>query len=66
MTWTWLIEYEDRRPSWIAEKISNHSFGITFDRLKARRFASGEEARAEIRKLGLVKEWKAVEQMLPD
>lgn len=66
MTAAWLIEYEEcSRPSWIADEIHHHSFGVTFDPRKAKRFTNGEDARNEILRLGLSSAWRAVERYLP-
>ena len=64
----WLIEYQLYLPAcWIASEVSHHSFGVTYNPLKARRFTNGEDARNEILKIGLpAADWKAVERILPD
>jgi len=63
MTSAWLIEYQSCSiPAWISGDVVNHSFGVTYDPKKARRFTNGEDARNEILRLGLAADWQAVER----
>jgi len=59
----WLIEYQTcSKPCWIATRIENNSFGVTYSPGMARQFDNEEAAKTEIHELKLSREWQAVER----